>query len=179
MKTGRNRLARTEQSGFGRRNHERRRCLARASSLAATVAAALVLAAPAQAATGGASTAASSEAQAGSGLTFASMEWAGATWYGPGLYGRHTACGQLLQAWTIGVANRSLPCGTAVRFTYHGRSIVARVIDRGPYSQGNDWDLTYAVARALHFDQVGADQVGYAIALESARQSRAASSARR
>ncbi len=128
--------------------------------------------APAQAATGGASTAASSEAQAGGDLAFAPMRWAGATWYGPGLYGNHTACGQTLLPGTIGVAHRSLPCGTAVKFLYRGRSIVARVIDRGPYTAGNAWDLTLAAAEALDFDKVGADQVGFAVALDQARASR-------
>jgi len=134
---------------------------------------------PARAATGGlstaagdASTAASSEAQAGEGIAFAPMRWAGATWYGPGLYGRHTACGRLLTARTVGVAHRSLPCGTPVRFLYRGRSIVAPVIDRGPYTQGNAWDLTLAAAEALNFDEVGADRVGYAIPLGQARRSR-------
>jgi rare lipoprotein A len=123
-------------------------------------------------ATGGAGTAASSEAQAGEGIAFAPMRWAGATWYGPGLYGRHTACGRLLTARTVGVAHRSLPCGTPVKFLYRGHSIVAPVIDRGPYTRGNAWDLTLAVAEALNFDEVGADRVGYAVAIGHARRSR-------
>jgi len=136
-------------------------------------AALLALAAvPAQAATGGASTGTASEASAGSGIAFAPMRWAGATWYGPGLYGRHTACGQVLRPHTIGVAHRSLPCGTTVRFVYHGRAIVTKVIDRGPYSHGNSWDLTLAAARALRFDKVGADRVGFAVALKYARDAR-------
>jgi hypothetical protein len=138
------------------------------------VAATLALGAvPAQAATGGASTLASSEAGAGSGIAFMPMRWAGATWYGPGLYGNHTACGQLLRPHTVGVAHRSLPCGTAVKFAYHGRRIVTRVIDRGPYSIGNSWDLTHAAARALGFDRAGADRVGFAVSLEYARNWRA------
>jgi rare lipoprotein A len=130
---------------------------------------------PAQAATGGVSATASGEAQASSGLAFAPMRWAGATWYGPGLYGRHTACGQLLTAHTVGVAHRSLPCGTTVKFVYHGHSVVTQVIDRGPYSRGNSWDLTLAVAEALDFDQVGADQVGFAVSLGDASKSADAS----
>src|SRR5206468_12183409 len=39
-----------------------------------------------------------------------------ATWYGPGLYGRRTACGERLGPGTLGVAHRSLPCGTPVTF---------------------------------------------------------------
>jgi rare lipoprotein A len=133
---------------------------------------------PARAVTGGASTAASGDALAGRGIAFSPMRWAGATWYGPGLYGRHTACGQLLTARMMGVAHRSLPCGTAVKFVYRGRAIVTRVIDRGPYSRGDAWDLTLAAARALRFDAVGADRVGYAIPLEHARDYRQAGHSR-
>jgi hypothetical protein len=143
------------------------------AALLAAAALACAVVAPTQAATGGFSassgsaTAASSEAQAGEGISFAPMRWAGATWYGPGLYGRHTACGQLLTAHTLGVAHRSLPCGTQVKFVYRGHSIVTQVIDRGPYTRGNAWDLTLAAAEALDFDEVGADRVGFAVSRSS------------
>lgn len=132
------------------------------------VAALAVSAAPAQASTGGASTVADSGTPAGSEIAFAPMQWAGATWYGPGLYGRHTACGQLLGPDTIGVAHRNLPCGTTVKFAYQGHSIVTQVIDRGPYSRGNAWDLTQAAARALQFEKSGADRLRFAVSLEYA-----------
>ncbi len=142
-------------------------------------AAALVVSvAPAQASTGGASTLAAGGAQSESGLAFAPLQWAGATWYGPGLYGRRTACGQLLGPNTLGVAHRSLPCGTTVKFAFHGRSIVTQVIDRGPYSQGNSWDLTQAAARALEFESSGADRLRYAVSLEYAGSWRARHHAR-
>jgi rare lipoprotein A len=72
-----------------------------------------------------------------------------ATWYGPGLYGRRTACGELLKPTTVGTANRTLKCGTSVAIYYRGRTMVVPVIDRGPYANGADWDLTQATARAL------------------------------
>jgi len=132
-------------------------------------AAAIAMCAPgiAQGSTGGASTVASSGALEGSGLAFAPLRFAGATWYGPGLYGQHTACGQTLRPQTIGVAHRDLPCGTPVRFVYHGRQLVTRVIDRGPYTRGNDWDLTNGARRALHFG--GSGRIRYAVALHYAR----------
>ena len=70
----------------------------------------------------------------------------------------------------IGVAHSSLPCGTTVKFVYHGRSIVTQVIDRGPYSHGNSWDLTRPLRKPCGFDQAGAGQVGYAVALERRAQ---------
>jgi hypothetical protein len=119
----------------------------------------------ASAETGGASPIASSGTAGG--LAFTALRPAGATWYGPGLYGRHTACGQLLQPQTVGVANRDLPCGTTVKLVYRGRQLITTVIDRGPYSTGNDWDLTNGARRALGFD--GADTIRYAVALRYAR----------
>src|SRR5215207_1066967 len=46
-----------------------------------------------------------------------------ASWYGPGLYGRRTACGQVLSHALLGVAHRRLPCGTAVELYLGGRSV--------------------------------------------------------
>jgi rare lipoprotein A len=78
-----------------------------------------------------------------------------ASWYGPGFYGGRTACGQTLTASIKGVAHKWLPCGTRVRFRYRGRTTVARVIDRGPYAAGREWDLAPATKRALGFGSTG------------------------
>lgn len=72
-----------------------------------------------------------------------------ASWYGPGFFGKRTACGKKLNRATTGVAHRSLACGTQVAIRYAGRSIVVPVIDRGPFSRGVSWDLTYATAKKL------------------------------
>lgn len=72
-----------------------------------------------------------------------------ATLYGPGFYGHRTACGVILRRTTIGLANRTLPCGTPVAIYYQGRTLVVPVIDRGPYAYGADWDLTMATGKAL------------------------------
>ncbi len=55
----------------------------------------------------------------------------------------------------LGVANKSLPCGTRVRFRYGGRSVTATVDDRGPFVSGRTWDLNQNVAAALGFGGVG------------------------
>jgi rare lipoprotein A len=72
-----------------------------------------------------------------------------ATEYGPGFYGKKTACGQRLGRGTIGVANRTLRCGESVAVYYRGKTLVVPVIDRGPYANGADWDLTIATGKAL------------------------------
>ena len=56
---------------------------------------------------------------------------------------------------TYGVANKSLPCGTHVTFSYGGRTVVATVDDRGPYVGGRTWDLNQNTAAALGFAGVG------------------------
>jgi rare lipoprotein A len=72
-----------------------------------------------------------------------------ATWFGPGFYGKHTACGQTLTPAVVGVANRTLPCGTLVQVSYDGHTLTVPVLDRGPYSHHASWDLTAGAAHAL------------------------------
>lgn len=79
---------------------------------------------------------------------------AGASYYGPGLYGNGVACGGTLTPSTLGVANKTLPCGTKVKLRYRGRSITVPVIDRGPYVAGRDYDLTEATRDRLGFPGV-------------------------
>ncbi len=88
-----------------------------------------------------------------------------ATWFGPGFYGKQTACGQTLTPGVVGVANRTLPCGTLVSVTYKGHSVTVPVLDRGPYSHGADWDLTAGAAEALGITEtvrIGTHVVGKA-----------------
>jgi len=72
-----------------------------------------------------------------------------ATWYGPGLYGHHTACGQVLSHRIMGVAHRTLPCGTPVEIAFAGRTVTVPVIDRGPFTNAARYDLTSATAQAV------------------------------
>jgi rare lipoprotein A (peptidoglycan hydrolase) len=71
-----------------------------------------------------------------------------ASWY---YDGGTTACG--FHAY-LGVANRSLPCGTQVRFHYAGHTVTATVDDRGPFVGGREWDLNQNTAGALGFGGV-------------------------
>ena len=66
------------------------------------------------------------------------------SWYGPGFYGKRTACGLAMTETLIGVAHRTLPCGTKITFRNpaNGRTVTAPVVDRGPYVTGRQWDLT-------------------------------------
>lgn len=178
------RCARTQDASGPKRTatapRGRRLPISLAMALAA-MAIALVGAIPvAQAATGGASsfeaappaptpTETAATAEAGGELAFGPTRWAGASWYGPGLWGRSTACGEVLQPTTIGVAHKTLPCGTTVRFTYHGQTVIAPVIDRGPYVKGRAWDLTAAAAEAIGLESAGVGKVRYQVATTYAR----------
>jgi len=91
-----------------------------------------------------------------------SMPKAEASYYD--LAGNSTACGQTLTHATIGVAHKTLPCGTKITFAYHGRTIIAPVIDRGPYTKGRTFDLTAAAADQLGLTAAGVDDVHYSVA---------------
>ena len=86
-----------------------------------------------------------------------------ATWFGPGFYGHRTACGQPMTHRLLGVAHRTLPCGTKVALLYKGRTITVPVVDRGPFGHGASYDLTSATAEALGVTQtarIGAVRAG-------------------
>ncbi|HZV73971.1 MAG TPA: septal ring lytic transglycosylase RlpA family protein [Conexibacter sp.] len=96
-----------------------------------------------------------------------------ASWYGATSRGATTACGVPLRRWTLGVAHRTLPCGTPVAFYYKGRTVVVPVIDRGPFVKGRSWDLTRATHEALGGDD-GLIRVGALPLLPPAAPARSA-----
>lgn len=80
------------------------------------------------------------------------------SWYGPGFYGHRTACGVTLTTTTLGVAHRTLPCGTRVtlRNPANGSTATVLVIDRGPYVTGRTWDMTGGLCTYLGHCYTGA-----------------------
>jgi len=80
---------------------------------------------------------------------------AAVSWYGPGLYGNKLGCGGTLTPGTLGVANKTLPCGSHVTLRHGRRTVRVRVVDRGPYVGGREFDLTAATSHKLHFGGVG------------------------
>jgi rare lipoprotein A len=73
---------------------------------------------------------------------------------GDGYHGRRAADGSIFNTWARSpytLAHRSLPFGTIVTVTNlrNGRSIRARVTDRGPYVRGRCVDLGRAGADAI------------------------------
>ena len=86
------------------------------------------------------------------------------SWYGPGFYGRRTACGVAYTKTVLGVANRTLPCGTLVTFRNpsNGRMVTVPVIDRGPYVGGRVWDMSGGLCLALGHCYTGSIEWRYA-----------------
>lgn len=78
-----------------------------------------------------------------------------ASYYGPGFYGNRTACGQTLTPDTLGVAHKTMPCGTKLTLRHGSKSVNVRVIDRGPYAHGREFDLTEATKNRLGFGSTG------------------------
>jgi rare lipoprotein A len=80
---------------------------------------------------------------------------AAASWYGPGLYGNKLSCGGRLEPGTLGVAHKTLPCGSTVTLRKGHRVLRVKVVDRGPYVGGREFDLTAATRDRLRAGDVG------------------------
>jgi rare lipoprotein A len=84
-----------------------------------------------------------------------------ASYYGPGFDGGQTANGEIFDQRKLVAAHRTLPFGSVVRVTNlaSGRSVVLRVIDRGPYGRnhrkGCIIDVSKGAARRLRFLREG------------------------
>ena len=70
-----------------------------------------------------------------------------AAFYGGG----RTASGEAIGPAGLTAAHRTLPFGTKVRVTNHhnGKTVVVRIVDRGPYGRGRIIDVSRAAAIEL------------------------------
>ena len=69
-----------------------------------------------------------------------------ASFYGGSWHGKKTANGEIFNENSLTAAHRTLPFGTRVRVTNldNGKSVVVRINNRGPYSNGRIIDLSKA-----------------------------------
>jgi rare lipoprotein A len=76
-----------------------------------------------------------------------------AAFYGGG----RTASGEVVGPNGLTAAHRTLPFGTKVLVTNHrnGKTVVVRIVDRGPYGRGRIIDLSRAAARELDMISAG------------------------
>jgi len=72
--------------------------------------------------------------------------------YSPAASRGRTACGQQIQARTMGVAHPILPCGAKIYISFGGHRVLTQVIDRGPNAPGREFNVTKALA-----DEIGLD----------------------
>ncbi|MFW5966528.1 MAG: septal ring lytic transglycosylase RlpA family protein [Persicimonas sp.] len=84
-----------------------------------------------------------------------------ASWYGEDFHGRQTACGEPYDMYAFTAAHKTLPFHTIVRVIEPEtrKSVVVRINDRGPYSDGRIIDLSYAAARDLDLTGAGVQHV--------------------
>jgi rare lipoprotein A len=84
-----------------------------------------------------------------------------ASWYGDDFHGRMTANGEVFNTFSVSAAHPTLPLPSYIRVTNlnNGRSIVARVNDRGPYHSNRLIDVSERVAEALSFRNSGTAKV--------------------
>ncbi|RJF91120.1 septal ring lytic transglycosylase RlpA family protein [Sphingomonas cavernae] len=80
-----------------------------------------------------------------------------ASWYGDELRGRPTASGEPFDPDAISAAHPTLPLSSYIEVTAldTGRTIVARVNDRGPFSNNRLVDLSHGAARMLGISGTG------------------------
>jgi rare lipoprotein A (peptidoglycan hydrolase) len=83
------------------------------------------------------------------------------SWYGHDFDGQQTANGETYDMYAETAAHPTLPLGSVVRVvnTRNHRSDVVRINDRGPYVEGRELDVSYAVAKKLGIDHRGTAKV--------------------
>jgi rare lipoprotein A len=80
-----------------------------------------------------------------------------AAFYGGG----RTASGEITTPSGLWAAHRTLPFGTMVLVTNvrNGKTVVVRIVDRGPYGRGRIIDVSRAAARELDMIESGTTMV--------------------
>ena len=73
------------------------------------------------------------------------------SYYGKKFHGKPCANGEIFDMYKYTAAHKSLPFNTKLKVTNedNGKSVVVRVIDRGPFVDGRDLDLSYAAAKKI------------------------------
>ena len=84
-----------------------------------------------------------------------------ASYYSRRYNGVKTSSGKILNADSLVCAHRSLPFGTKVKVINlkNGKSVIVKVIDRGPFGKGRVIDVSYAAADSLGLIKSGVAQV--------------------
>ncbi len=89
--------------------------------------------------------------------SFFAEEFGKAGYYADSLHGRKTSSGEKYDKQLLTCAHKSLPFGTKIRVTRldNKRSVIVKVNDRGPFSEGYVVDLSRKAAEELYLIQAG------------------------
>lgn len=84
-----------------------------------------------------------------------------ASWYGKKFHGQKTSTGETYDMFAMTAAHTTLALPSYARVTnlQNGRSVVVRVIDRGPFHAGRIIDLSYTAAHKLDIIRSGSAMV--------------------
>jgi rare lipoprotein A len=84
-----------------------------------------------------------------------------ASWYGKKFHGQKTSIGERYDMFAMTAAHPTLALPSYARVTNldNGKSVVVRVIDRGPFHAGRIIDLSYAAAHRLGYIDKGSARV--------------------
>ena len=84
-----------------------------------------------------------------------------ASWYGDAFHGRLTANGEIYDMTHLTAAHPTMPLPSYARVTNtaNGSSVIVRVNDRGPYSNGRIIDLSKRAAEMLDYHHAGVARV--------------------
>jgi len=90
------------------------------------------------------------------------------------------ACGEPFDEYAMVAAHRTLPLGTQVEVTNlrNGRSVVLRIMDRGPNVAGRDIDVSKGAADRLRFTSRGLTRVKIRVLSTPAERSKETTLAR-
>lgn len=92
---------------------------------------------------------------------YTGKQYAVASWYGQDFHGRPTSSGEIFNMHAFTCAHKEFPFGTTVRVTNvrNNRSAECIVNDRGPFVEGRDIDLSYALAKEIGLIGTGTGRV--------------------
>ncbi len=83
------------------------------------------------------------------------------SWYGSEFHGKKTASGQKYDMYAMTAAHQTLPLLSYAKVTNlkNHRSVVVRINDRGAFHGKRDMDLSYAAAKKLGIQGIGAVEI--------------------
>lgn len=86
-----------------------------------------------------------------------------ASWYGRDFHGKKTASGIPFDMNDLVAAHKGLPFGTQLRVSFNKKSVMVRIVDRGPYHGKRIIDLSRKAADAIGLRKQGTGRVSLEI----------------